>query len=47
MVGHKQRNIQEVSVQLQIFQRELLPQLYLLREQLLEFAEAFAESGVL
>ena len=42
IVGHEQRDIQEVAVQLQIFQREPHPQLYLLLEQLLEFAEAFA-----
>ena len=39
IVGHEQRDIQEVAVQLQIFQREPHPQLDLLREQFLEFAE--------
>ena len=42
MVCHEQRDIQEVAVQFQIFQREPHSQLYLVSEQLLEFAEAFA-----
>lgn len=40
MGGREHRYIHEVAVQFQIFEREPPPQLYLLREQILEFAEA-------
>lgn len=41
MIRHEKRDVQHVTIQFQIGERETDPKLDLIREQLLEFSEAF------
>ena len=42
LIGHKQRNIQHIIIQLQIVQRKPYAKFDLIREQFFEFFQAFA-----